>query len=86
MKSKGKVLDDLAMELNNSSFADLDISRPAESVQKVAEQAMDEHARNCMIEIMKWYRCANDKEDIAAAIKLVDGFLSSEYFKEIQEP
>ena len=44
------------------------------------DKALDVHARNCMIEIIK-YLLPNAKnvEDV------VDGFLSSEYFKDLQK-
>ena len=72
MKSKEKVLRECE---HDGSFI------PVNEVKK----AMNEHARNCMIEFHKWYFNYKICED-SEREKIVDGFLSSNYFKEIQEP
>ena len=46
-----------------------------------ALKAMDQHARNCMIESMIYFNSIPRE----TAEKYIDGFLSSEYFKDLQK-
>lgn len=43
-------------------------------------KALDEHARNCMIEIMYWAIPVIKREDM---VEIVDSFLQSDHFKEL---
>ena len=78
MKSKEKVLND---QLEYDHFNPDDFTDRAKSS---IHSAMDEHARNCMIEFLVFMKPTTYTYENAG--KVVDGFLSSEYFKEIQEP
>lgn len=79
MESKEKIIADLC-ETTTGWIQ----SNPNGSIKiGTVTEAMQIHARNCVIEYHKWYVRENDTEE---AERVVDGFLSSDYFKEIQEP
>jgi len=48
---------------------------------RACTEAMQIHARNCMIEVLRWYM--NDSFDQKHADKYVDRFLQSDHFKEL---
>lgn len=77
MKSKEKVLNECILN-------ELRISGNNQNSKECALKAMDTHARNCMIEFMYWYDKKYCKSPEGAA-EVVDGFLSSEYFKDLQK-